>query len=154
MKENYRCIVKKITAVVLMVIVLICTQYGYTGVLQVKAGDSIIATGYVNYDVTDLRIRTKPVNGSIVTKVNGGFKFDIYEEVSTSSTYTWYSIGFYLDGEYTRGYITSQYTTKDKKSDYKPDNNFEDYLNAQNFPTSYRESLRPVSYTHLTLPTN
>ena len=88
MKENYRCIVKKITAVVLMVIVLICTQYGYTGVLQVKAEDSIIATGYVNYDVTDLRIRTKPVNGSIVTKVNGGFKFDIYEEVSTSSTYT------------------------------------------------------------------
>ena len=144
MKENYRCIVKKITAVVLMVIVLICTQYGYTGVLQVKAEDSIIATGYVNYDVTDLRIRTKPVNGSIVTKVNGGFKFDIYEEVSTSSTYTWYSIGFYLDGEYTRGYITSQYTTKDKKSDYKPDNNFEDYLNAQNVPTSYRESLRQL----------
>ena len=52
--------------------------------------------------------------------------------------------GFYLDGEYTRGYITSQYTTKDKKSDYKPDNNFEDYLTAQDFPESYKESLRQL----------
>lgn len=144
MKENYMNVARKITAVMLMVVIIICTQFGYTGAIKVKADDDIIATGYVNYDVTDLRIRTAPVNGSIITKVNGGFKFDIYEEVSTSATYTWYNIGFYLDGEYTRGYITSQYTTKDKKSDYKPDNNFEDYLTAQDFPASYKESLRQL----------
>lgn len=145
MKENYRGVVKKITAVVLMMVILMCTQMGYTcGISVVKADDGIIATGYVNYDVTDLRIRTAPVNGSIITKVNGGFKFDIYEEINTSDTYKWYSIGFYLDGSYTRGYITSQYTTKDEKSDYRPDNNFEDYLEAQNFPSSYRESLRQL----------
>ena len=137
-------VAKKITAVVLMMVIIICTQFGYTGAIEAKADDDIIATGYVNYDVTDLRIRTAPVNGSIITKVNGGFKFDIYEEVSTSATYSWYNIGFYLDGEYTRGYITSQYTTKDKKSDYKPDNNFEDYLTAQDFPESYKESLRQL----------
>ena len=137
-------VAKKITAVVLMIVIIICTQFGYTGAIEAKADDDIIATGYVNYDVTDLRIRTAPVNGSIITKVNGGFKFDIYEEVSTSATYSWYNIGFYLDGEYTRGYITSQYTTKDKKSDYKPDNNFEDYLTAQDFPASYKESLRQL----------
>ncbi len=144
MKENYRNVARKITAVVLMMVIIICMQSGYTGVLNVKADDEIIATGYVNYDVTDLRIRTSPVNGKVVTKVNGGFRFDIYEEVSTSATYKWYNIGFYLDGEYKRGYITSEYTTKDKKSDYKPDNNFEDYLTAQNFPSSYKESLRQL----------
>ena len=144
MEKNYRNVAKKITAVVLMMVIIICTQFGYTGAIKAKADDDIIATGYVNYDVTDLRIRTAPVNGSIITKVNGGFKFDIYEEVSTSATYSWYNIGFYLDGEYTRGYITSQYTTKDKKSDYKPDNNFEDYLTAQDFPESYKESLRQL----------
>lgn len=144
MEKNYRNVAKKITAVVLMMVIIICTQFGYTGAIEAKADDDIIATGYVNYDVTDLRIRTAPVNGSIITKVNGGFKFDIYEEVSTSATYSWYNIGFYLDGEYTRGYITSQYTTKDKKSDYKPDNNFEDYLTAQDFPESYKESLRQL----------
>ena len=53
--------------------------------------------------------------------------------MNTSATYKWYSIGFYLNGEYTRGYITSEYTTREAKSDYTPDNNFEDYLEAQNF---------------------
>lgn len=145
MRENYRNVTRKITAVVLMMVIIICTQSGLTGAIEVvRADDEIIATGYVNYDVTDLRIRTAPVNGSIVTKVNGGFRFDIYDEVNTSATYKWYSIGFYLDGVYMRGYITSQYTTKDKKSDYKPDTNFEDYLTAQDFPASYKESLRQL----------
>ena len=81
MEKNYRNVAKKITAVVLMMVIIICTQFGYTGAIKAKADDDIIATGYVNYDVTDLRIRTAPVNGSIITKVNGGFKFDIYEEV-------------------------------------------------------------------------
>ena len=85
MEKNYRNVAKKITAVVLMMVIIICTQFGYTGAIKAKADDDIIATGYVNYDVTDLRIRTAPVNGSIITKVNGGFKFDIYEEVSTSA---------------------------------------------------------------------
>ena len=144
MKGNYRNVIRRAAAILLIMVIVISVQLGYAGAFQVKAEDGIIATGYVNFDVTDLRIRTSPINGNIITKVNGGFKFDIYEEVSTSATYKWYSIGFYLDGEYTRGYITSQYTTKDKKSDYQPDNNFEDYLSAQNFPDSYKESLRQL----------
>ena len=53
-------VAKKITAVVLMMVIIICTQFGYTGAIEAKADDDIIATGYVNYDVTDLRIRTAP----------------------------------------------------------------------------------------------
>ncbi len=90
---------------------------------------------YVNYDVTGLRIRKGPTtNSSIITTVSGGFKFDIYEETTDDDGDTWYGIGFYLNGSYERGYITSQYTTKDKKSDYKPDADFEEYLTAQEVP--------------------
>lgn len=95
-----------------MAVILVCMVTGFSYTFTAKADDTIIATGYVNYDVTSLRIRTAPVNGSVITKVDGGFKFDIYEEVNTSATYKWYSIGFYLNGEYTRGYITSEYTTR------------------------------------------
>lgn len=144
MNVSYKEIIKKAVAIVLMAVILVCMVTGFSYTFTAKADDTIIATGYVNYDVTSLRIRTAPVNGSVITKVDGGFKFDIYEEVNTSATYKWYSIGFYLNGEYTRGYITSEYTTKEAKSDYTPDNNFEDYLEAQNFPASYRESLRQL----------
>ena len=144
MNVSYREIIKKAVAIVLMAVILVCMVTGFSYTFTAKADDTIIATGYVNYDVTSLRIRTAPVNGSVITKVDGGFKFDIYEEVNTSATYKWYSIGFYLNGEYTRGYITSEYTTREAKSDYTPDNNFEDYLEAQNFPASYRESLRQL----------
>lgn len=144
MNVSYREIIKKAVAIVLMAVILVCMVTGFSYTFTAKADDTIIATGYVNYDVTSLRIRTAPVNGSVITKVDGGFKFDIYEEVNTSATYKWYSIGFYLNGEYTRGYITSEHTTREAKSDYTPDNNFEDYLEAQNFPASYRESLRQL----------
>lgn len=143
MSESYSRIIKRMAAILLIIAMIVGMQFSVIGV-QVKAEDSVIATGYVNYDVTNLRIRSKPVNGSVITKVDGGFKFDIYEEVNTSATYKWYAIGFYLNGEYTRGYITSEYTTKDTKSDYTPDNNFEEYLTAQKFPESYKESLRQL----------
>ena len=105
MNVSYREIIKKAVAIVLMAVILVCMVTGFSYTFTAKADDTIIATGYVNYDVTSLRIRTAPVNGSVITKVDGGFKFDIYEEVNTSATYKWYSIGFYLNGEYTRGYI-------------------------------------------------
>ena len=106
MNVSYREIIKKAVAIVLMAVILVCMVTGFSYTFTAKADDTIIATGYVNYDVTSLRIRTAPVNGSVITKVDGGFKFDIYEEVNTSATYKWYSIGFYLNGEYTRGNIT------------------------------------------------
>ena len=51
----------------------------FTSVLNTKA-EEIIGQGHVNYDVTSLRIRKAPVSGDVITMVDGGFKFDIYEE--------------------------------------------------------------------------
>ena len=143
MKSVYKCSVKRIAALAVMVCMLVLAGLAFTSVVNTKA-ESVIAQGHVNYDVTNLRIRKSPVTGEIITTVDGGFKFDIYEEVNTDSGTVWYSIGFSYDGSYTRGYVTSSYTTIDKRIDYKPDADFEEYLNSQGFPDSYKDSLRQL----------
>ena len=142
MKSGYKCSAKRIAAIGVMLCMLVLTCLMVTSVLNTKAEESI-GQGHVNYDVTDLRIRTSPVSGSVITKVDGGFKFDIYEEVDTSSG-LWYGIGFYLNGDYYRGYVTSEYVTVDKRNDYKPDADFEEYLDSQGFPDSYKDGLRQL----------
>ena len=114
MKSGYKCSAKRIAAIGVMLCMLVLTCLTVTSVLNTKAEEAI-GQGHVNYDVTDLRIRTSPVSGSVITKVDGGFKFDIYEEVDTSSG-VWYGIGFYLNGSYERGYIYGGYITVDKRS--------------------------------------
>ena len=143
MKSGYKCSVKRIAALAVMVCMLVFAGLAFTSVVNTKA-ESVIAQGHVNYDVTNLRIRKSPVTGGIITTVDGGFKFDIYEEVNTDSGTVWYSIGFNYNGSYTRGYVTSSYTTIDKRIDYKPDADFEEYLNSQGFPDSYKDSLRQL----------
>lgn len=142
MKSGYKCSAKRIAAIGVMLCMLVLTCLTVTSVLNTKAEESI-GQGHVNYDVTDLRIRTSPVSGSVITKVDGGFKFDIYEEVDTSLG-LWYGIGFYLNGDYYRGYVTSEYVTVDKRNDYKPDADFEEYLDSQGFPDSYKDGLRQL----------
>lgn len=142
MKSGCKCSAKRIAAIGVMLCMLVLTCLTVTSVLNTKAEESI-GQGHVNYDVTDLRIRTSPVSGSVITKVDGGFKFDIYEEVDTSSG-LWYGIGFYLNGDYYRGYVTSEYVTVDKRNDYKPDADFEEYLDSQGFPDSYKDGLRQL----------
>lgn len=142
MKSGYKCSAKRIAAIDVMLCMLVLTCLTVTSVLNTKAEESI-GQGHVNYEVTDLRIRTSPVSGSVITKVDGGFKFDIYEEVDTSSG-LWYGIGFYLNGDYYRGYVTSEYVTVDKRNDYKPDADFEEYLDSQGFPDSYKDGLRQL----------
>ena len=142
MKSGYKCSAKRIAAIGVMLCMLVLTCLTVTSVLNTKAEESI-GQGHVNYDVTDLRIRTSPVSGSVITKVDGGFKFDIYEEVDTSLG-LWYGIGFYLNGDYYRGYVTSEYVTVDKRNDYEPDADFEEYLDSQGFPDSYKDGLRQL----------
>ena len=142
MKSGYKCSAKRIAAIGVMLCMLVLTCLTVTSVLNTKAEESI-GQGHVNYEVTDLRIRTSPVSGSVITKVDGGFKFDIYEEVDTSSG-LWYGIGFYLNCDYYRGYVTSEYVTVDKRNDYKPDADFEEYLDSQGFPDSYKDGLRQL----------
>ena len=143
MKLNYKDCVKRIISICLIAVMLVSGYYAYSEAMSAKA-DEIIATGHVNYDVTNLRIRTSPGDGDVITKVNGGFKFDVYSEVNIGAEYSWYDIGFYLDGEYRRGYITSEYTTLDRRNDYTPDADFEAYLDSQGFPESYKDGLRQL----------
>ena len=143
MKSGYKCSVKRIAALAVMVCMLVFAGLAFTSVVNTKA-ESVIAQGHVTYGDTNVRIRKSPVTGEVITKVNGGFKFDIYEEINTDSGTVWYSIGFNYNGSYTRGYITSEYTTVDKRIDYKPDADFEEYLNSQGFPDSYKDSLRQL----------
>ena len=98
MKSGYKCSAKRIAAIGVMLCMLVLTCLTVTSVLNTKAEESI-GQGHVNYEVTYLRIRTSPVSGAVITNVDGGFKFDIYEEVDTSSG-LWYGIGFYLNGDY------------------------------------------------------
>lgn len=143
MKSVYKCSVKRIAALAVMVCMLVFAGLAFTSVVNTKA-ESVIAQGHVTYGDTNVRIRKSPVTGEVITKVNGGFKFDIYEEINTDSGTVWYSIGFNYNGSYTRGYITSEYTTVDKRIDYKPDADFEEYLNSQGFPDNYKDSLRQL----------
>ncbi len=105
--------------------------------------DEIIGKGEVNADVTGLRIRTSTStsdNSNIITVVNGGFGFDIYDKVYTSDTYYWYKIGFYYDGTYTYGYISGEFVHEIIV--YEEEKDFEEYLEKQQFPESYKEGLR------------
>lgn len=93
MKLNYKDCVKRIISICLIAVMLVSGYYAYSEAMSAKA-DEIIATGHVNYDVTNLRIRTSPGDGDVITKVNGGFKFDVYSEVNIGAEYSWYDIGF------------------------------------------------------------
>lgn len=142
MKLSIRRLLKKSAALTLTLMVLVSTFYMYMGNVSIVKADEIIGQGHVNYDVTSLRIRKSPVSGDVITVVDGGFKFDIYEEVKVDSGDVWYSIGFNYNGTYTRGYIYSGYVTVDKRIDYSPDIDFESYLDEQGFPESYKDGLR------------
>lgn len=145
MKLSIRRLLKKSAALTLTLMVLVSTFYMYMGNVSIVKADEIIKSGHVSYDVTNLNVRTGAGTGyDVITQVNGGFHFDIYDEVFTSSTYSWYSVGFYHNGEYTRGFVSSQYVEIDNNSEYTPDADFEEYLNNQGFPESYKDGLRQM----------
>lgn len=143
MKLRYKCTGKRIAALGVMACMMVLLFVAFTSVLNTKA-EEIIGQGHVNYDVTGLRIRKAPVSGDVITMVDGGFKFDIYEEVTVDSKDVWYGIGFNYNGTYTRGYVHSGYVTVDKRIDYSPDVDFESYLDEQGFPESYKAGLRTL----------
>ena len=149
MKSGYKCSVKRIAALAVMVCMLVFAGLAFTSVVNTNAEEAI-GQGHVNYDVTGLRIRTSTStsnSSNIITTVSGGFKFDIYGE-TTDDGDKWYDIGFYMGEIYKRGYIFAAYVTVDKRTDYKPDADFDEYLNQQGFPESYKEGLRQLHASH------
>lgn len=146
-------IAKRVKAI--MFTVLLCTAV-LSSVLMFTAGTSDVKaqsqiTGTVNAGVTALRVRTSTDTSStanVITKVDGGQKFDILDTIKVSSNYSWYKVGFTYGGKYTIGYVSSDYVTIDTEnndgSDYDDSGDFEAYLSSQNFPESYKESLRQL----------
>jgi beta-N-acetylglucosaminidase len=137
---------RRTKAAFLSLLVLIVTVAGYID-RPVTAFAEDTVTGTVDAGVTNLRIRssTDTSNTSnVITKVNAGFKMDILDTVQTSDTYAWYYVGFYLDGTYTKGYVSSEYVTKDSSVSYSEDSDFEAYLDEQGFPESYKDALRQL----------
>lgn len=136
----------RIKALFLAAAVCVMPVSGWETLLQPMTVYAEGKTGTVDAGVTGLRIRTSTDTSStanVITKVSGGFRFDILDTVQTSDTYAWYHVGFYLNGTYTQGYVTSEYVTVDEEDiDYSEDSDFEQYLDSQNFPESYKEDLR------------
>lgn len=148
-KRNKKDTFIRINALFLAVILCAVAISGYTALrLPVAAYAETGRTGTVDAGVTGLRIRTSTDTSgtaNVITKVSGGFHFDILDTVQTSDTYAWYYVGFYLNGTYTKGYVTSEYVTIDSNDiDYSEDSDFEEYLNSQGFPESYKEDLRQL----------
>ena len=134
-------------AFILMItaMVLIILPASFLKPQEVKAGGEIIATGQIAAGRTKVNIRTEPnTSCEVITMQDGGFKLDIYGEVSTSDTYFWYDVGFYLDGTYRRGYVSSTYVEIYNDNNYEPDGDFEAYLDEQGFPESYKDGLREL----------
>lgn len=134
-------------AFILMItaMVLIILPASFLKPQEVKAGGEIIATGQIAAGRTKVNIRTEPnTSCEVITMQDGGFKLDIYGEVSTSDTYFWYDVGFYLDGTYRRGYVSSTYVEIYNDNNYEPDGDFEAYLDDQGFPESYKDGLREL----------
>ena len=144
-RYNYALRMKVLFLVVVICMAGISVYAASAGPIPAMAGTQV--TGTVNTGVTGLRVRTSTDTSStanVITKVDGGFKFDILDTVNTSGTYAWYHVGFYLNGTYTYGYVTSQYVTIDAGMGYSQDSDFESYLSAQGFPDSYKEQLRTL----------
>lgn len=139
---------KRLKAVFLATVVAVAGITAYAALAgPVEAYADTQRTGRVDDGVTSLRVRSSTDTSStanVITKVNGGFEFDILDTVQTSDTYAWYYVGFYFNGAYTYGYVTSEFVTVDPGVDYEPDADFEAYMEAQGFPASYREGLREL----------
>lgn len=116
------------------------------------AEDGIISTGYIPAETTAVNIRRSPDtsdDSNVIACVNGVFNLDIYGIEYTSSNYAWYSVGFYLNQSYHRGYIAAELVTVNSDGSggdggYTEDSDFEAYMNSQGFPESYKEGLRQL----------
>lgn len=125
--------------VMMMQAVLMCVSIQTVTVMADEKRSGCVMEG-----TTDVRIRTAPDtsdSSNIIAKFNGGKSLDILGEEFTSNSYSWYKVGFYLDGSYREGYIASQYVTVYKNVDYSQYASFKEYLTEQGFPESYHEGL-------------
>ena len=147
---------KRFLIFMLAVIVGFCTAFAGTWMIKpvvAAADDTVLYTGYIPSGTTDVNIRTSTDTSdysNVIACVIGVFNLDIYGTEYTSSNYAWYDIGFYLDGEYRRGYIAAEFVVvNDDGGDgddggYTEDADFEEYMDNQGFPETYKDGLREL----------
>lgn len=113
---------------------------------------SIIAhAASIEGSVNDLgcRIRTSPINGSIIVEVSTGFPVTVVEQAKQSDNYVWYKVRFSQGNEIKEGWIRSDLVTlKTEASTDKSDAAFEAKMEAEKFPESYRVLLRTLHKKH------
>ena len=127
----------------LLLATVFCVTYLFTYISYIKPLTVYAATtGTVSG--TGVNVRTAPdtSTANVITQLNSPAQVTILDTVNTSDTYTWYHIGFYFNGNYTEGYITSLYVSVNVE--YTQDTDFEAYMNAQGFPDSYKDGLRQL----------
>ena len=113
--------------------------------VAVVAEESVLYTGYISADQVNIRTAPTTSGSSVIACKSYGFQLDIYGIEPVSDNYAWYNVGFYLDGEYRRGYIATEFVTlNDSDGGYTEETDFEEYLNNQGFPESYKEDLRQL----------
>ena len=127
--EKRKRLLTKMKAACLAAVMCVSTLPVLTAQIQPVTAYAQEKTGTVNAGVTGLRVcSSTDTSGTanVITKVSGGFHFDILDTVQTSDTYAWYrGWVFNLNGTYTKGYVTSEYVTVDSTDiDYSDDTVF------------------------------
>lgn len=94
----------KIVAAVSILMAAICVFSPYTS-------ESIYAYTATTGTILDgpLRVRTTPVNGSIITTVNPGASVTVTDEASGSDGYIWYQVQVAVNGVVQTGYVRSDF---------------------------------------------
>lgn len=140
---NKRITLNIVVLMAALLILMLGVKFYDGNMSTVYAEEKIIHTGKIAAGRTDVRIREEAnTSCGVITYADGGLCLDIYEIINTTDTYTWYKVGFYLNGEYKKGYVVSDYVTIDAV--YEEDGDFESYLTQQNFPESYKDALRQL----------
>ena len=93
--EKRKRLLTKMKAACLAAVMCVSTLPVLTAQIQPVTAYAQEKTGTVNAGVTGLRVRSSTDTSgtaNVITKVSGGFHFDILDTVQTSDTYAWYQL--------------------------------------------------------------
>ncbi len=96
-----------------------------------------------------VRIRTSPVDGSIVCQLSSGHPLTIGKETSGSDDYTWYQVSFSYLGSDREGYVRSDLVTRAEGDVGEAPIGSEDFEESiRDLPDTYKNSLRAIHAKH------
>ena len=136
---------KKIISILCIIAMLLCffgvDRYG----LFARAYEPKPAT----VNGINVNVRTSPVSGSSICKLNTGHELTIVNEANGSDGYVWYNVDFTYETNSKNGWIRSDYVRKSTETTAEvTDQEFEAKLDEQGFSESYKSYLRTLHVTH------